>query len=88
VRSRVTTRRSPAVTAAVLDARDGGVKRLGDTGRCNRGGRSSGLDVLFLEDEDCGRAAGSLTGSSKKNVAPPHSLGRWPMVPPYDSMMP
>ena len=34
------------------------------------------------------RAAGSVTGSSKKNVAPPHSLPRWPMVPPYDSMMP
>ena len=44
--------------------------------------------VDVVDEDDGGRAAGSLTGSSKKKVAPPHSFPRWPIAPPYDSMMP
>jgi hypothetical protein len=46
------------------------------------------VDNPSVVGEDEGSSAGSVTGSSKKNVAPPHSLARWPMAPPYDSMMP
>jgi len=35
------------------------------------------------DDEGAGGAeAGSTLGNSKKNVAPPHSLPRCPMLPP------
>jgi len=45
-----------------------------------------GVKTPFGDKE--GRAAGSVTGSSKKNVAPPQSLLLYPIAPPYDSTMP